>query len=122
MAKMRYNRNGWQRVINTVKERSSSTIKKIILEETEKWKDLQTILSTMNGKDFKTAADLLYADPEVSQVIGKVVCSDIQDEQIVQTGWYNKTRILREENRKIKEQQEKELQEKIQQLKNMRAA
>jgi len=76
----------------------------------------------MNGKDFNTASDLLYADPEVSQVIGKVASSDIKDEQIVQTQSYNKAKILREENKKIKEQQEQELQQKIKMLKDKRAA
>ncbi len=122
MAKMRYNRNGWQRVINTDKEHSSSFVRNLLIQELKKWKNIADILSSMGHIDSKFAEQLLFADEEISQLMTATLHVEDDQQDEIQVRSFNKTKRMREEAQKQKDLQNQELQEKIKMLKEHRAA
>lgn len=123
MAKMRHNRNGWQRVINTDKEHSSSFVRNLLIQQLKKWKNIADILSTMGHRDTKFAEQLLFADEEISQLMTAALhVEDDQQEQKTENRSFNKTKRMRQEAEAQKAIQNQELQEKIKKLQEKRAA
>lgn len=122
MAKMRHNRNGWQSVINTDKEHSSSAIRNLLIERTSKGESISEILLSLNGKDSKFAEQLLFADDELSRRTRSVFYVEETEQEETKHRSFNKTKRMREEAQKQKDIQNQELQEKIKMLKEHRAA
>lgn len=121
MAKMRHNRNGWQRVINTDKEHSSSFVRNLLIQELKKWKNIVDILSTMGHRDTKFAEQLLFGDNELSKITTRSFHVEEQQQEEKPRA-FNKTKRMRQEAEAQKAIQNQELQEKIKKLQEKRAA
>jgi hypothetical protein len=97
-------------------------IRKLLIQETKKGKDIADILSSMGHKDAKFAEQLLFADEEISQLMRAALHVEDNQQEKTQVRSFNKTKRMREETQKQKNLQNQELQEKLKMLKEHRAA
>ena len=121
MATLKFNRNGGQRVVDTVSVQDTFVLRKMLLEKAEKWK-LDTVLSSLNGKDYKQAQELMFADEQLSKLVWKAADAQECDEQDERPKVINKTKQLKQEQQRQRELQDKEWKEKANLLRQKRAA
>jgi hypothetical protein len=82
---------------------------------------LASIFASLNHKDYKHAQELLFADGQLFQIIGKVSDAPHEDDR-EKPRVINKTKLQKQQEQQQKEIQEQELREKLQLLKQKWAA